>query len=132
MSETSGRVIAHLADDLLEVLLLKDEFELEGWWVEGGEAFQQAFLSDAQTATSGRSLNDFDLLGRLFKHRLSYMIYSQAFEALPNKVKQVVYEKLLEALSDGADHPLSGHPKPKECQSILTILLETKDNLPIS
>ena len=39
----------------------------------------------------GRSLREFDLQTRLFRYRLSYMIYSDLFDALPRPIRDRVY-----------------------------------------
>jgi hypothetical protein len=51
--------------------------------VEGNPAFQKAFASRFPKTKSGKSLADFRLYGHIFKHRCSYMIYSEAFATLP-------------------------------------------------
>jgi hypothetical protein len=42
----------------------------------------------------GRSLRDFDLQTRLFRYPLSYMIYSPAFNALPDSIRARIYERI--------------------------------------
>ena len=53
----------------------------------------------AERDRQGRSLRDFDLKRRLFKYPLSYMIYSEAFDAMPDTAKDRVYRRLFEVLS---------------------------------
>ncbi len=129
-SETTKRVLDSLANELLEKMLFEDELELEDWGVEGNDAFQEAFLAKAKRTGDGRSLRDFNLLSRLFKYRLSYMIHSKPFENLPPQFKKVFYRKLWDALHASSPDELGGHLKPKERERILAILLETKKNLP--
>ncbi len=130
LSDTTKRVIENLADRLLDRMLFKDEFQLEGWGVEGHETFQTSFLADARRHSDGRSLKDFNLLSRLFKHRLSYMIYSKSFDHLPATFKEVFYRKLWEALREESESGSAAHLKEREKERILAILLETKDGLP--
>lgn len=132
MSDTTKRVIASRADHLLRTMLFTDEFDLESWGVEGDEAFQTAFQRNARRSADGRSLKDFDLLSHLFEHRLSYMIYSKSFDALPSEVKEVFYEQLFAALDDPEAHEVSRHLTAKEARRIKRILLETKDGIPSS
>ena len=40
--------------------------------------------------SKGRSLRDFDLHERLFRYPLSYMIYSESFDAMPSRLKKTV------------------------------------------
>ncbi len=129
-SETTQRVISSQADHLLRKMLFHGEFELESWGVEGDPAFQTAFQRNARRTSNNRSLKDFDLLSHLFEHRLSYMIYSRSFEALPAEVKSLFYERLFAALDDPKAFEFSQHLSSKEANRIKEILLETKDDLP--
>ena len=125
--EATQRLIEGQVKRLLDVMLFKNELALESWGVEGDEAFQEAFLANAKASKKGRSLRDFQLLSRLFRHRLSYMIYSQSFDHLPQLFKEAFYEKLHGVLI-GDD--LEGYPYliSKERQRILDILVETKED----
>ena len=69
----------------------------------------------------GRSLRDFDLKTRLFRYPLSYMIYSAAFDGMPDQLRDRVYRRLYERLS--SDSSETG-------QAILEIVRATKTNLP--
>ena len=42
----------------------------------------------------GRSLRELDLKKRTFKYPLSYLIYSDAIAALPERVKKFLYQKI--------------------------------------
>jgi hypothetical protein len=76
-------------------------------------------------------LRDFDLQKRLFKYPLSYMIYSEAFDALPEQVRERVYRRLYDVLS-GADQSdrFKRHLSPDDRRAVLEILRETKPGLP--
>ncbi len=50
--------------------------------------------------SKGRSLRDFDLHTRLFRYPLSYMIYTKVFDAMPDVVRERVYRRLYEILTD--------------------------------
>ncbi len=125
-SGNAARFIDHQSDKLLEAMLFKDEFPLEGWGVEGDDAFQEAFLADAPRSQDGRSLKDFDLLSRLFRHRLSYMIYSKSFDQLPSPFLDRFYDKLHDTLKGSDGTETYRYLKEKERSRILTILMETK------
>ena len=124
LREQTLKLINGEAERLLKVMFFKDEFTLESWGVEGGEPFQEAFLAKAPRTAKGRSLKDFELLSRLFRHRFSYMVYSRSFDYLPEPFKEVFYEKLLTALS--GEHVGIDNLSAKERSRILAILLETK------
>lgn len=99
---TARRMIDHAAEDVLDALLFKDEAALPEGGIEGDEAFQAAFARNARRAQDGRSLKDFQLLNRLFKHRCSYMVHSLTFEHLMPALKETVLLRLREVL-EGRD-----------------------------
>ena len=123
--EPTKRMIRNQADRLLKVMLFQDEIELDGWGVEGDDVFQDTFQLNSQECIDHRSLKDFELLSRLFKHRLSYMIYSKSFEALPEIFKEVFYSKLHAILTGQSDTETYSYLKEKERNRILKILTET-------
>jgi hypothetical protein len=67
--------------------------------VSGTSSFAADFSARGPRDSRGRSLRDLDLKTRLFRHPLSYMIYSRAFDAMPDKVKVYVYGRLLDILT---------------------------------
>jgi hypothetical protein len=89
------------------------------------EAFTKAFMADARRSRAGDSLKDLQLEGRLFRNRCSYLIYSEAFAALPADLKGRIYHVLFAALRD--DDPASryGYLEKDEKRRIFDILMET-------
>ena len=113
-----------LANDVVEGLLFKDEFELAGDGLSGSETFAEAFEKAGVETESGKNLRDMRLYERVFKYRCSYMIYSKAFKALPEVVKKRVFDKLHAALSDEGVE-LFDYLGSREKKSIRAILEET-------
>jgi len=62
--------------------------------VKGVSTFTETFPKQGPRDHKGRSLRDFDLQTRLFRYRLSYMIYSPQFDALPDWVRAKIYARL--------------------------------------
>jgi len=93
-----------------------------------------AFASDFQARgvrdSKGRSLRDFDLRTRIFRYPCSYLIYSDAFDSLPEPAKGYVYHRLLQILSGQDQSPDFARLTPPDRQAILEILLATKPGLP--
>ena len=83
---------------LVTYMLFADEATLYDP-VEGVSTFTKTFAARGSHDRQGRSLRDFDLKRRLFKYPLSYMIYSEAFDAMPDTAKDRVYRRLFEVLS---------------------------------
>jgi len=83
--------------DLVDYLVFKDEAPFEAP-VQGVSPFTQTFPASGPRDKQGRSLREFDLRTRLFKYRLSYMVYSDLFDAMPQALKARVYRRLSEVL----------------------------------
>lgn len=93
----AGRLADGMADKITACLFFRDEAPL-GEGIEGGEDFQLTYLALHPKSSTGESLADFQLYGRLFKNRCSAMIYSEAFRVLPDRVKTAVYDRMRRVL----------------------------------
>lgn len=91
---SAGRVAEQAAQRIVDWFLFQDETDMGKDGVSGSDVFQQQFSATIPQSKSGESLADFQLNTRLFKNRCSYMIYSQAFQTLPDSVKSRVISKL--------------------------------------
>jgi hypothetical protein len=78
----------------------------------------------------GRSLRDFDLKTRMFRYPLSYFVYGEIFDNLPDVAKDAVYRRLYEVLSGKEIGPRYARLSTADRLAILEILRETKPNLP--
>ncbi len=127
---TARRIIDHCADDVVDALLFKDEAVLPDGGIEGDPAFQTAFSKRAPQSSDGRSLKDFQLLNRLFKHRCSYMVYSITFQNLTPPLKKTVLNRLWTVLEgkDTTDH--YSYLGDSERANIRRILAETLPGAP--
>ena len=85
--------------DLVDYLTFKDEAPF-GAPVQGVSTFTRTFAAEGPRDSRGRSLREFDLQTRLFKHRLSYMIYSDLFDSMPRALKTQVYARLAGVLRE--------------------------------
>jgi hypothetical protein len=88
-------------DRLVRTMLFVDAVEYTAP-ISGDPEFAEQFAHRALRDAQGRSLRDFDLTRRLFRHPLSYLIYSAAFDALPAEAKQPFYRRLRDVL-EGRD-----------------------------
>jgi hypothetical protein len=93
--------IRSAGEPLVEYLLFCDEAELTAP-IRGTSGFKEEFERRGPRDSQGRSLREFDLATRLFKHPCSYLIYSPSFAALPREVKDYVLHRMHEVL-DGQD-----------------------------
>jgi hypothetical protein len=121
------------AEQLLRYMLFVGETPLGGLdarKVVAASPYAREFAARGPYDGKHRSLRDFDLRDRIFRYPCSYLIYSEAFDALPEPAKGYVYHRLLQVLT-GQDHsPDFAGLAPADRQAILSILLETKPGLP--
>ena len=116
-------------EEMLKYMLFADEEPLRAP-VKGVSAFTETFPRRGPRDPQGRSLRDFNLKTRLFQYPLSYMIYSAAFDGMPAKVRDRVYQRLFEILTGKDTGKTFGQLTPETRGAILEILRATKPNLP--
>ena len=100
--------------EIVTYMLFEDEIPLTSP-IKGVSSFTSTFPQRGPRDSKGRSLRDFDLKTRLFRYKLSYMIYSDLFDGMNPKGQERVYQALYEKLKG---------------TEALAILRETKPNLP--
>jgi hypothetical protein len=122
---TARRIIDHMAEDVIEALLFKDEAALPEGGIEGEEDFQTAFTARAPKSADGRSLKDFQLHTRLFKHRCSFMIHSLTFRHLSPHLKATVVKMLGDVLTGKDKSGTFDYIGESERKHILAILQDT-------
>lgn len=128
-SESTKRRYASAAEKVVEALLMVDEHRLSAP-ISGTTNFAKEFSSPGPTDSHGRSLRQFDLDHRLFRYPCSFLIYSEAFDGLPLRVREQVYQRLWEILSGEDQSERFAHLSPHDRRAIVEILRETKDGLP--
>jgi hypothetical protein len=129
--KTYGHVnyLKSIVEGFVRYMLFTEEAPLTAE-VKGTSGFQKEFEARGPNDSQGRSLRQMDLKTRLFKYPCSFLIYSQAFDALPAPAKEKVYARLYEVLSgkeQGADYDVLSTESRRE---ILEILRDTKSDLP--
>ncbi|QDT05613.1 hypothetical protein K227x_40140 [Rubripirellula lacrimiformis] len=126
ISDSANRRIDSSVDRVLEHLLMCDEFPLTDP-VSGTSDFAKEFEDRGPRDSQGRSLRQLDLTTRLFRYPCSYLIYSDAFAALPPECRSRVMAKLDQILS-GQDAPDQyTHLSPQMRKEIREILADTLD-----
>jgi hypothetical protein len=129
-SDSTRARIEAPAEALVRQMLFVDEPLLTDP-INGTSDFAEQFEARGPRDAMGRSLREFDLKRRLFRYPLSYLIYSEAFDALPGEVKGYVYRRLWQVLNqDDADAGDFSHLKRSQRHAIREILAETKPGLP--
>jgi hypothetical protein len=123
-SPQTQEAVHRMTEDLVRAMLFMDA-AVYPRPVGGTSGYDKWFQAQGPRDQRGRSLRDLDLHSRLFKYPLSYVIYSEAFNALPADVKQLVYARLREILR-GPDGPAPPHLSASDRAAILEILIATK------
>jgi hypothetical protein len=99
LSEELRAKVEEVAEPLALTLLFESEIDLTDP-VSGEAAFTKQFTSRAVRDSKGRSLRDLDMQTRMFRYPVSYLVYSEAFDALPRSVREAVYAKIAHVLRD--------------------------------
>jgi hypothetical protein len=119
-----------VASEVVDHLLFIDEAKLTDR-VKGQSGFAERFSAGGPRDRNGRSLRELDLNRRLMKYPCSYLIYSPAFDALPQRAKDPIYGRLWEVLSgQERDVRYEAALSRTDRQSIVEILRDTKKGLP--
>jgi hypothetical protein len=120
--------LEQIVNEVVDYMLFVDEAPLDP--VRGSSAFAQRFSARGPRDARGRSLRDLDLERRLLRYPCSYMIYSDAFIALPDSVRSAVYERLWKILSGSDTSPKYAKLAAPDRRAIVEILRDTKTDLP--
>ncbi len=116
---------------LVRALLFADEARLTAA-IRGTTSFSSDFAQRGPRDRHGRSLRDFDLETRLFKYPLSFLIYTEGFDALPKVAKDGVYQRL-HAILGGTDKSRSFERlSERDRRAVLEILTATKPEFAVS
>ena len=85
-------LIVPSVNELVDYLLFVGEAPLED--VSGTSGFAERFSARGPRDSKGRSLRDFDLSQRLMRYSCSYMVYSVAFDGLPDDAREMVFRRM--------------------------------------
>lgn len=127
--ESTTSRIRSAGDALTKFLLFSGEVPITAPIV-GTSGYTEGFAQPGPRDRQGRSLRDFDLERRLFKYPCSYLVYSAAFDALPDEVRNYVWRRLWNVLAGDDKSPDFAHLSTADRTAILEILRDTKPGLP--
>jgi hypothetical protein len=114
---------------LVDYFLFVDEAPLPRR-VEGSSEFAARFAARGPRDSRGRSLRELDLERRLMKYPCSYMIYSPAFDALPEAVRDRVYRRIIDVLDGTATDKKYARLSADDRRAVRDILRDTKRGFP--
>lgn len=129
VSDSTTRRINNAADALVGYMLFAGEARLQSP-TAGTSTFAADFAKQGPRDRRGRSLRQFDLTRRMFQYPCSYLIYSEAFDNLPEQAKARIYRRLWEVLTGKDTSSGYTHLSTEDRLAILEILTDTKSGLP--
>jgi hypothetical protein len=124
-SPRTERSLQRLRDQLVEAMLFSRAAPLPAP-VRGSAGFEESFAGRGPRDPAGRSLRDLDLQTRLFRYPLSYVIYSEGFDALPEPTRKYLYARLDAVLRGEDTSEKFAHLTAADRKAILEILAATK------
>lgn len=121
----TGSALESAVERLVREMMFVDEAPLGGR-VTGTSGFAQEFEALGPEDHAGRSLRELNLEERLFEYPLSFLIYTDAFEALPEVVKRMTYRRIDAILAGDDDSGDYDHITPELARTVREILRDTK------
>ena len=112
-------------EPLVRALLFADETPLTDE-IHGTSGYAADFERRGPFDSKGRSLRQFDLETRLFTYPLSYMIYTESFDALPADLRNAIYRRLRDLLLSSEPDAVVERLSPERRSDMLEILEATK------
>jgi len=127
-SDVAGGALRAAIEELVDYALFVDEAPLAAP-VTGTSGFAGKFSSRGPTDREGRSLHQLDLERRLLRYPCSFMLYSDAFRALPDTVREAIYARIRDVLSGRDTSPKYARLSRDDRSAVLQILRETLHDL---
>lgn len=116
-------------DDIVTYMLFAEEAPIREP-IQGVSTFTKTFSQRGPRDSQGRSLREFDLRKRLFRYPLSYMIYSEAFDAIPDAARELIVQRIFDVLTGKNTDKKFSRLSAEDRRAILEIVRDTKPNLP--
>jgi hypothetical protein len=92
--------------------------------------FAERLESSTPKDRNGRSFGQLSAVDRLLRYPCSYMVYSEAFDALSPAVKEAVYRRMRDMLSGNHSPAANARLRADDRRAILEILRDTKPAFP--
>jgi hypothetical protein len=124
-SDEARARIEQAGERVLEYMLFRREAPLDGR-VRGTTRFTADFTRGGPRDSRGRSLRELQLETRLFRYPCSYVVYSPAFDGLPEEMRNYLWMRLEEILTGRElSEPYRSMPESDRA-AVLEILRDTK------
>jgi hypothetical protein len=128
-TDLTDQTVRRLVNELAEYLLFHDEVP-PVVPLTPRPALAQHLARKTPADREGRSFALLDLDRRLLRYPCSYMVYSEAFDALPADVRQAVYRRMIAVLASAGDPAADHRVSAEDRRAVLEILTDTKPDFP--
>jgi hypothetical protein len=113
-----------IMEPLLRALFFTDAAPLTGQVVTSS-GFTERFAQHGPRDAEGRSLRDLQLERRLFRYPLSYMIYTESYNALPAYALEYLDARIVDVLTGADRSGIAGNLGAEDRKAIGQILVAT-------
>jgi hypothetical protein len=120
----SQLALKQMLEPLLRALFFADAAPLDGQVVTSS-GFSERFARAGPRDAEGRSLRELQLDKRLFRHPLSYMIYTESFNSLPAYVREYLDARIVEVLQGRDKSGIADRLGAEDRAAISQILVAT-------
>lgn len=93
LTPEAQNALTRMLDNLVQDMVFIGAADLQSP-ISGNAAYAQAFVARGPVDGEGRSLREFDLRKSLFRYPLSYLVYTDDFNALPVYTMDYIYSRL--------------------------------------
>lgn len=128
VSPNDHKRLRQMMEPLIRTLFLYDAAPFEDRMV-GSSGFAERFQKLGPFDSQGRSLRDLDLNTRLFKYPLSYTIYSDQFDSMPEYALEYVQGRIAEVLKGTDTTGIAEKLTAEQRKAITEILIDTKPSM---
>ena len=122
------KALRAMMEPLVKALFFVDAAPLEDGIVSS-TAFARSFAARGPHDSQERSLRELDLKTRVFRWPLSYMVYTEAFDSLPDYAWDYLATRIVEVLEGGDTTGLSARIPETDRRAVISILRETHPRL---
>jgi hypothetical protein len=116
--------LKQVTEPLIRALFFTDAVPLAGQVITSS-GFTERFAQRGPKDPQGRSLRDLKLEKRLFKYPLSYMVYTDSFNALPAYMREYIDLRIVEVLQGRDQSGISASLAAEDRTAISQILAAT-------
>jgi len=124
LSPKTQAALRAMLEPLVQAMLFVDATDV-GSGIKSGSGFDAWFESQGPRDPQGRSLRQLDLKTRLLKYPMSYLVYSPAFDNLPEPAKEFVYSRLVDILTGRDESATFSHLSLSDRRAVMEILSTT-------